>query len=185
MKITAYMNLLPRHIHLDLASRTVSLDKSARNWDMGVYPSKEVAAATLGKDWDTYAVTADFPDGTVFAVRGELDQTEGKLGGYLAGLFDNYPAAYAAAEGLGVMGRRGDISVRPAPVNVFSDVAAWKVAFDYDQARKDSGSGAHYLRDFVELAGDDAAAMGTADPEFAVWLKLNEKYGPAARKEAV
>lgn len=180
MKIIAYMNLQPRHIHLDLATGVVSLDSSARNWDMAVYPSKEDAVATLNDEWGTYAVTADLPDGTVFAVRGELDQTEGKLGGYLAGFFDNYPAAYAAAEGLGVMGRRGDISVRLAPVNVYSDVAAWKAAFNFDEARKDSGSGTLYLRNVVELAGDDASALSAADPKFAIWLKLNEKYGSKA-----
>jgi hypothetical protein len=180
MKITAYMNLQPRHILLDLATGTVSLGSSARNWNMDVYPTKEAAAAALSgaKDWDTYAVTADLSDGTVFTVRGDKDQTEGKLGWYVAGVFDNFPAAFAAAEGLGVMGRRGDIAVRPGPVNIFSTVEDWKARFDLSAARASSPVDSVNLRQIVELAADDAQALGTADPERAIWMKLNEKYAP-------
>ena len=178
MKIIAYMNLQPKHIHLDLAKGAVSLDSSARNWDMDVYPSVGTAAKALHKDAATYAVAAELPDGSVFEVRGEIDQTEGRLGGYVAGRFDNFPAAYEASEGLGVMGRRGDVLVRPAPVSVFSSVEEWKAAFDRDKAREAKTNDSFNLRAVVELAPDDGQALGAADPEYAIWLKLNEKYAP-------
>jgi len=178
MKITAYMNLLPRHIHLDLTTRSVCLDASGRGWNMGVYPDKESAAAVISKDEASYAVTAELPEGTVFEVRGSIDQTEGRGGSYVAGLFDNFPAAHAAAKGLGVMGRPGDITVLPAPVNVFGDVDSWRAAFDRSAARKTTTSGTTSLLSILELAGDDAAALGAADPEFAIWLKLNDKFAP-------
>lgn len=180
MKITAYMNLQPQHIHLDLTSGTVALDDSARSWDMDVYPSAETAAQHLYKDAETYTVTAEIPDGSVFEVRGEKDQTEGKLGGYIAGLFDTFPVAYAAAAGLGVMGRRGDVLVRPAPANVFSTVEDWKSAFDRDAARATKPNNSFSLKSVAELADDDARAVGAADPEYAIWQKLNEKYAPKA-----
>lgn len=181
MNITAYMNLQPKHIDLDFTTSTVRLDRSARNWDMDVYPSIEVAATAMNSDVATaYTVTAEIPDGSVFEVRGEIDQTEGKLGGYIAGLFDNFPAAYAAAAGLGVMGRRGDVLVRTAPVNVFSSVEEWSSTFDRGAARTASSSASFNLRSVVELAADDAQALGAADPEYAVWLKLNEKFAPKA-----
>jgi hypothetical protein len=179
MKITAYMNLQPSHIHLDLATGTVKLDGSARSWQMDVYPSVQAAAEALHEGYSSYAVTAELPDGSVFEIRGERDQTEGKLGGYIAGVFDNFPAAYAAAAGLGVMGRRGEVLVRTAPVNVFSTVEDWKARFDLDAARAAKpADSTTLLRGIVELAADDAQALGAADPEYAVWLKLNEKFAP-------
>lgn len=180
MKITAYMNLHPQHIHLDLTAGTVSLDGSARSWDMDVYPSVEAAAAARHSEGSsTYAVTAEIPDGSVFEVHGEKDQTEGRLGSYVAGVFDNYPAAYEAAAGLGVMGRRGDVLVRLAPASVFSSVEEWKHAFDRDTCKAVSSSPFN-LRAVVELAADDGQARGAANPEYAIWAKLNEKFGPKA-----
>lgn len=180
MKIIAYMNLLPRHIHLDLTTRAVCLDASARGWNMGVFPDEESAAAALSKDEASYAVTAELPDGSVFEVRGSVDQTEGRGGSYVAGLFDNLPAAHAATNGLGAQGQPGSITVLPAPVNVFSDVGNWREAFDLSQARKVTTAGPGSLISIVELAADDARAIGAADPEFAIWLKLNEKFAPRA-----
>lgn len=179
MKITAYMNLRPQHIHLDLATGIVSLDASARNWSMEVYPSIEAAAEVLNKELAaTYAVTAELPDGSVFEIRGERDQTEGKLGGYIAGVFDNFPAAYEAAARLGVMGRRGEVLVRTAPVNIFSTAEEWRTGFDLAAAAKAKPMDSTTLRSFVELAVDDTQAIGAADPEYAIWLKLNEKFAP-------
>lgn len=180
MKITAYMNLNPQHIHLDLTTGAVSMDGSARRWDMDVYPSVEAAAAARhSEESSTYTVTTDIPDGSVFEVRGEKDQTEGRLGSYVAGLFDNYPAAYEAAAGLGVMGRRGDVFVRLAPASVFSSAEEWKRTFDRDTCKTFSSSPFN-LRTVVELAADDGQARGAANPEYAVWVKLNEKFGPKA-----
>lgn len=180
MKITAYMNLLPKHIHFDLTTGTVALDDSARSWDMDIYPSAEIAAQHPYKDAETYTVTAELPDGSVFEVRGEKDQTEGRLGAYIPGVFDSFPVAYAAAAGLGVQGRRGEVLVRPAPERVFSTVEEWKSAFDRDAARATKPNNSFKLKSVAKLAADDARAVGAADPEYAIWKKLNEKFAPKA-----
>lgn len=184
MKIIGYMNLTPDQIELDTAKGTVGLAESGRGWQEEVYPSVEAAAQEAGADRHTYKVTAEVPDGSVFEVRGDIDQAEGRRGLYTAGYFDNFAAAFEASKGLGVMGRRGEVTILPAPMNVFSTVEEWKAETALRPARDSDPARRTELRAIVQLAPHDPKALGAADPEYAIWIKLNAKYGQAAGARA-
>lgn len=175
MEITGYMNLTPQDIIFDHATRAAALGPDARGCLGEVYPDAETAEFSRVKGAATYAVTAEVANGSVFEVRADIDRTEGKLGTYVAGLFSNYSAAFEAAGGLGVYGRRGMITVMPEPLQVFDSIADWQAQRPTAQMVKRAGTD---LRQLVNLRAGDAAALEAADPEYALFLKLREKFAP-------
>lgn len=174
MEITAYMNLTPKNLIFDPVTRGTALAPDARNPRHVVHPDLESAASALIGGQATYTVTADVPDGSIFEVRGEFDQTEGHLGTYIAGLFSNYAAAFEAADGLGLHCRRGEITVRPELLEVFDSAADWSAR---RSPARYSGTSGTDLRMLVNLRAGDTAAQEVAD-EYALFLKLSEKYAP-------
>lgn len=178
MKITGYMRLKPEHIDYDQEKRTVRLAKDARGWGHLVYPTAELAAARPLQGAQVYAVQAEVPNDSVFEVRGDIDMTEGRGGTYVAGIFANYADAFRASEGLAAQGQRGYIQLKLGIEKIYTSYEDWKSDFSEREARKaPRGPERTDLHTIVELAPDDAAALGTADPEYALWLKLNEKFG--------
>lgn len=178
MKITGYMRLKSEHIAYDQEKRTVRLSKEAHGWGHLVYPTLELAEANLGKGQQAYTVQAEVPDDTLFEVRGDIDMTEGRGGTYVAGFFADYADAFRAAEGLGAQGQRGYLQLKLGIERIYTSYADWRAEFDEGKARKAPQTERKDLLSIVDLAPDDAAALGAADPEYALWLKLNEKFGP-------
>lgn len=178
MKITGYMQLKPEHIAYDEQTRTVRLAKAARGWNFDIYPTEELAAAAAYKGSAVYTVEAEVPDHSVFEALGDIDQTEGRLGVYCAGRFADYETAFRAATGLGVQGRRGPVEIKPPATRVYDTAEDWKADFDVQAARKIPRNGERILlSEVVELAPTDETAIGAADPEYALWLRLNQKFG--------
>ena len=178
MKITGYMHLTPEHIDYDQQTRTVRLAKDARSWQRTVYPTAEMAAKDPFAGTQVYAVTAELPNDSLFEVRGDIDQTEGRGGAYTAGYFADYASAFKAAEGLGVQGSRGQVLIKTGIDRIYTSYEDWQEEFNLAAARKAPRATERIsIRDIVELAATDETALGVADPEYALWLKLNEKFG--------
>lgn len=178
MKITGYMLLTPDLIAYDPEERTVHLAKEARFYGRMVFPTFELAATPTARGEQIYAVQAEVPNDTVFEVRGDIDMSEGRGGTYIAGIFANYGDAFLAAEGLGAQGRRGYLNLKLGIERIYTSYADWKKEFNPAEARNaPQGNERTDLLSIVDLAPRDAAALGAADPEYAVWLRLNEKFG--------
>lgn len=179
MKIAGYMQLKPEHIAYDEQSRTVGLTKDARGWQRTVFPTAAAAAeAPAEQGTAVYAVSADLPNDSTFEVRGAMDQNDGSGGTYTAGYFADYASAFKAAEGLGVQGHRGQVLIKMGVDRIYTSYEEWAAEFDRDAARKAARSSNHVsIREVVDLDPSDGAALGTADPEYALWLRLNEKFG--------
>lgn len=82
MKIAGYLNLRPEDIEYDADTCTVRLADSARRWGHTVYPIHADAAAGQGSGTETYEVQALVPDGILFEVSADTDQTEGRGGAW-------------------------------------------------------------------------------------------------------
>lgn len=178
MKITGYMQLTTDHIDYDQQTRTVRLTKAARDWSKTVYPTAELAAERLMAGAQIYAVTAELPNDSVFEVRGDIDQSEGRGGRYTAGYFADYASAFRAADGLGVQGTRGEVLIKTGIDRIYTSYEDWQEEFNLAAARNAPRASERIsIREIVELAPTDETALGAADPEYALWLKLNEKFG--------
>jgi hypothetical protein len=179
MKITGYMQLKPEHIAYDEQTRTVRLTKEARGWQHTVFPTADEAARwAADAGTEVYAVTAELPNDSTFEVRGDIDQTEGRGGLYTAGYFADYASAFRAAEGLGVQGTCGQVLIKAGMDRIYTSYDEWKAEFSPAAARTAPRPSERLsIREVVELAPTDESALQTADPEYALWLRLNQKFG--------
>lgn len=169
MIIEAWALLAKDDIVFDPETRTVSAKKDGMRY-FRPEPGEE------RRGYRYYRFEGEVPDGSVFEVRGDNDQTEGRGGTYVAGYFSSYPVAYKAAQGLGVMGTAGYISVAPAPAKVWDDHSQWKAQFS---SRNPAAETRHiHLEQVLRLAPNDTAAMSVANPEYVAYLELRAKFEP-------
>lgn len=175
MKISAYAGVNPGEVEFDPITRTVSFTSKARPEFRPRVPEPGARGDRLS--W--FKVEAEIPDGSVFEVQGDTDQTEGRGGRYTAGYFSTHEAAWNASSGLGVQGCPGHVRIAPMPEKVWDSVKEWH-SNRVNSKSKVRAAAPTELGAVFKLVQGDTDTLGLASPEYAAYLVLKAKFEPEA-----
>ncbi|MHA7274885.1 hypothetical protein ACX80Z_15860 [Arthrobacter sp. TMT4-20] len=177
MKFRSFVNLSPEQLlHIPEAHR-VTIDPSVDRTTLILYPTIRLAQESLKKRSTaaSYLVSTQLGEDSFFEAIGSVEPADGSPVEYVAGLFYSYSDAFKASHGISSLYKDGRVVAVPRQ-RPYDSYMKWSLDFNMPSAVPSEVTKVD-LRFAVEL--DDPSALVAADPQYAEFLRLKEKYEPA------